>query len=194
METTVDLKKEALKNGAIWGVISVVIFLITWYVMPNLMEGYIYPTLTFLVSIALAIFFTIDMRKKAGGYWSFSEALWKIFVMFLTAMAIIYIFNILFGKYIDPSYPVKMKELVMQKTEDMMKSIGGGMDDEALAKAMQSTKDRVDAQFTPSFSQAVVGFGISAALYFVGALIFAAIFKKNDPNPFGLEEEPVQPS
>jgi len=193
METTVDLKKEALKNGAIWGVISVVIFLITWYVMPNLMEGYIYPTLTFLISIALAIFFTLDMRKKAGGYWSFSEALWKIFVMFLMAMTIVYVFNILFGKYIDTSYPVKMKELVMQKSEDMMKSMGG-MDDEALEKIMQKTKDRTDAQFTPSFSQAVVGFGISAALYFVGALIFAAIFKKNNPNPFGLEEEPAQTS
>jgi hypothetical protein len=43
METTtaVNLKKEALKNGAIWGVINIVIFLVSWYAMPSLMSSYL---------------------------------------------------------------------------------------------------------------------------------------------------------
>ncbi|RZL20057.1 MAG: hypothetical protein EOO96_25445 [Pedobacter sp.] len=86
--TTVNLKTEALKNGAIWGAINIVIFLITWYIMPDLMGSYAYAGLNFVIGISLAVFFCIDLRKKAGGYWTFGEALFKIFVMFLLSMAI----------------------------------------------------------------------------------------------------------
>ncbi|MES2419415.1 MAG: DUF4199 domain-containing protein [Bacteroidota bacterium] len=189
METTVNLKKEALKNGAIWGVISLVIFLVTWYIMPNLMSSYVYSGLVFVIGIALAVFFSIDMRKKAGGYWTFSEALINIFVMFLMSMAIVYVFNLLFGKFIDPTYPATMKEMILSKTEGTFKDLGMG--DEAVSAAMQKTSESLDKQFNPSFGQAIVGFGIAAISYFVGALIFAAIFKKNNPNPFGIEEEPA---
>ncbi len=187
--STVNLKTEALKNGAIWGVISIVIFLVTWYVMPSLMSSYAYGGLNFVIGLALAIFFCLDMRKKAGGYWTFGEALMRIFVMFLMSMALVYIFNILFGKFIDTTYPDTMKEMIMSKTEETMKSIGAGED--VLDKAMESASESLDKQFTPTFSQAVVGFGISAVLYFIGALIFALIFKRNRPvtlNTFPTED------
>jgi len=178
-QTTVDLRTEAIKNGAIWGGISLVIFLITWYIMPSLMSSYAYGGLNLVIGIALAVFFCIDMRKKAGGYWTFGESLFKIFVMFLTSMAIVYIFTILFGKFIDTSYPSTMKEMILTKTEGTFKSLG--LADEALDKAMESTNESLDKQFTPTFSQAIVGFGISAVFYFIGAIIFALIFKRNRP-------------
>lgn len=186
-KTTINLKTEALKNGAIWGAVNLVIFLVTWYIMPSLMSSYWYAGLSVIVGIALAVFFCIDLRKKAGGYWSFGEALWPIFVMFLTSAAIVFIFTIVFGKFIDPTYPVKMKELSMESTEKMMSSMG--MADEALEKAMSDTSERLDKQFSPTFSQAIVGFGIVAIMYFIGALIFALIFKKVNPNPWSLPEE-----
>ncbi|WP_421944322.1 DUF4199 domain-containing protein [Pedobacter sp.] len=177
--TTANLKTEALKNGAIWGAINIVIFLITWYIMPDLMSSYAYAGLNFVIGIALAVFFCIDLRKKAGGYWTFGEALFKIFVMFLLSMAIMYVFNIIFGKYIDTSYPATMKEMILTKTEGTFKSLG--MEGEAMDKAIASTNESLDKQFTPSFSQAIVGFGISAVFYFIGAIIFALIFKKTKP-------------
>lgn len=184
MEATnkVNLKTEALKNGVIWGIISIVIFLITWYVMPNLMSSYIYVGLTFVVGISLAVFFCLDMRKKAGGYWSFGEALWNIFVMFIMATLIVYVFTIIFGKFIDPTYTAKMKEMTTTKTEEMYKSLG--MDEATIAEARVKTQERLESQFNPTFGQAVVGFGISAIFYFIGALIFALIFKKSNPNPW----------
>ncbi|MCJ0743831.1 DUF4199 domain-containing protein [Pedobacter montanisoli] len=188
----VNLKSEALKNGLIWGIINIVIFLISWYVMPSIMGSYTYGILTMLIGIALAIFFCLDMRKKAGGYWTFSQALGPIFVTFLLSMAIMYIFNIAFGKYIDPSYPTTMKEMVLSKSESTMKSLG--LSDEDTAKALESTEKSLDKQFSPSFGQAIVGFGISAVMYFIGALIFALIFKKSDPNPFAnvINEQPSE--
>ncbi len=182
MTSTVNIKNEALKNGLIWGAVNIVIFLATWYLAPDLMSSYAYAAITILIGIAFAIFFCIDMRKKVGGYWTFGEALWPIFVTFVLAMGIVFVFNIVFGKYIDPSYPEKMKEMVLTKTESTMKSFG--LSDEEISKAMDKTHENVEQQFSPNFSQAIVGFGISAVMYFIGALIFALIFKRSNPNPF----------
>lgn len=193
METTTNfnLKAEALKNGAIWGAINIVIFLVTWYIMPSLMSSYVYAGVTIVIGITLAVFFCLDLRKKAGGYWSFGEALWPIFAMFLTSMAIVFVFTVLFGKFIDPTYPVKMKELSMAKTIETYEKMG--MDEEASAKAMQIVEESLDKQFSPTFSQAVVGFGVAAVMYFIGALIFALIFKKSNPNPFApVNDEQVE--
>lgn len=190
--TTVNLKTEALKNGAIWGVINIVIFLVTWYVMPSLMSSYWYLGLTTIVGLALAIFFCIDLRKKAGGYWSFGESLWPIFAMFLTSMAIVFVFTILFGKFIDTTYPTTMKELSMAKAEETYQKLG--MDEQTTQKALESVSETYDKQFSPTFTQAIVGFGIAAVMYFIGALIFALIFKRNNPNPWGHPiDDNVQP-
>ena len=186
MNATIDIKKEALKNGLVWGIVNIVLFLVTWYIAPSLMSSYWYAGLSFLIGLAFAIFFCIDMRKKVGGYWTFGEALWPIFVMFIMAMGVVFIFNVAFGK-IDPSYPEKMKEMVMAKSEATMKSFG--LSDEETAKAMAKTEENLEKQFTPSFSQAVVAFGISAVMYFIGAVIFALIFKRNNPNPFASETD-----
>jgi hypothetical protein len=186
-KTGVNLNAEALKNGITWGVINIVIFLVTWYTMPSLMSSTIYGVITILIGIALAVFFCLDLRKKAGGYWTFGEALWKIFAMFITAAAIVFIFTILFGKFIDTTYPDKMKELTIAKTEETFKSIG--MEGEAVDKALADVDASFEKQFNPTFSQAVVSFGIVAIMYFIGALIFALIFKKTNPNPWSTAED-----
>ncbi len=186
--TTINIKQEALKNGLIWGAVNIVIFLVTWYVMPQLMSSFVYSTITFLIGIALAIFFCLDMRKKVGGYWTFGEALWPIFVTFILGIAIVFVFNILFGKYVDTSYPTTMKEIVLSKTESTLKSFG--IDDSKLDEAMQKTRENLDKQFTPSFTQAIRGFGIAAIMYFIGAVIFALIFKRTQPNPFANQQDP----
>ena len=185
--TTTNLKTEALKNGAIWGGINLVIFLITWYIMPSIMSSFWFTGLSILIGILLAVFFTLDLRKKTGGFWSFGEALWPIFAMFLTSMALVFLFTVVFGKYIDPSYPVKMKELSLASSEKMMTSLG--VSDEALETAMSEASNNLDKQFSPTFSQAVLSFGIAAIFYFIGALIFALIFKKTNPNPWAPSEE-----
>ncbi len=187
MTNSVNIKQEALKNGLIWGAVNVVIFLVTWYIMPSLMSSYVYSFITIGIGIALAVFFCLDMRKKVGGYWTFGEALWPIFVTFVLGMAVVYVFNILFGKFIDTSYPEYMKELVLTKSEDTIKAFG--LSDEEASKALASTRDSLDKQFSPNFSQAIVGFGISAVMYFIGAVIFALIFKNNNRNPFAQQNE-----
>jgi hypothetical protein len=191
METTtaspnVNLRSLAIKNGVIWGVISIVLLLVFNYILPDMMGSYVFTGITFLISIGLAIFFCLDMRKQAGGYWTFKEALLNIFVMFLISMAISFAFTVFFGKYIDTTYPTRMKDMIMSKTESTYKSVG--MEGDQLAEAMAKLNTQLDKQFSPSFYEMIVSFGIAAVMYFIGALIFAAIFKKPRPLYFPTQE------
>ena len=179
VETPVDLRKEAVKNGLIMAAVSIVIFLVMNYILPDLMGSTLFSVLTIVIGLALAVFFSLDMRKKAGGYWTFSEALLHIFIMFLISAGIVYIFTILFGKFIDATYPERMKELIAGKTEEMLAKFG--MDESKMDEMKEKQAQQLEEQFNPSFFQAIVGFGIQAIMYGIGSLIFAAIFKKTKP-------------
>lgn len=179
IENPVNLKKEAYKNGFIMAGVSIILFLVINYVLPEMVGSAVVNSIPTLISIALAVFFCIDMRKKAGGYWTFSEALIHIFIMFLISAGIVYVFTLLFGKYIDPTYNVRMKEAIMDSTESMLGKLG--VDESKIGEMMEAQGEKLDKQFNPSFFEAIVGFGIQAIFYVLGALIFAAIFKRTKP-------------
>ena len=77
----VNAKKIAFINGLIWAVINIFILLAVYYAMPNLLGNMAFAVVTFVISLGLAIYFVLDLRKKIGGYWSFREALSNIFIM-----------------------------------------------------------------------------------------------------------------
>ena len=185
-QSPVNLRGEAIKNGVIMAVISIVIFLVTNYVMPDMMGSGLISGVSLVIGIALAVFFCLDMRKKAGGYWTFSDALMHIFIMFLISAGIVYVFTIVFGKYIDTTYPVRMKEMISEKTAHMLSSMG--IDESKVEEMKEVQAEKMESQFNPTFFQAIVGFGIQAIMYGIGALIFAAIFKKPKPLFFQQEE------
>lgn len=179
VEKTTLLRSEAIKNGLIMAAVSIVIFLVTNYVFPDMMGSMLITAFTVIIGLALSIFFCLDMRKKAGGYWTFSEALLHIFIMFLISAGVVYVFTIIFGKYIDPTYAERMKELISSKTEEMLSQFG--IDESKMDEMKEKQAQQLEEQFNPTFFQAIVGFGIQAIMYGIGALIFAAIFKKVRP-------------
>ena len=185
-QPTANLRQESIKNGLIMAAVSIVIFLFMNYVLPDMMGSTIMSVLQIVIGIGLAIALTIDLRKKAGGYWSFSQALLHIFVMFMISAVVVYFFTIVFGKYIDTTYPERMKEMIYSKTEQMLNSFG--MEQDKIDEAMSNQAEKLEQQFNPTFSQMIVGLGIQLVMYFVGALIFAAIFKKNKPLYLEVEE------
>ena len=71
MQTSSNLKSEAVKSGLIWAAVNIAIFLITFYVRPDLMGSFAWGGLQFLIGLGLAVYFCIDLKKKAGGYWTF---------------------------------------------------------------------------------------------------------------------------
>ncbi|MEO8795091.1 MAG: DUF4199 domain-containing protein [Daejeonella sp.] len=178
-ELITDPKKLALNNSLIWAAINIAIFLIVYYVKPDLMGSFLFTAIQLLIGIALAVYFCMDMRKRIGGYWTFKQALTNIFIMFFVQAIIVFFFTIIFAKFIEPDYAVKMKEIVSNSTQEMLEKVG--MNQDKIDEAMAESDARLEKQFNPGIKEILVGLGTVAIMYFVGALIFAAIFKKDPP-------------
>lgn len=185
--TLPDLKKPALKNGLIWATVNIVLFLLVYYVKPDLMASFGWGIVQFFIGLALAIYFCLDLRKKAGGYWTFKEALRSIFLMFFVQAAVVFFFTIIFAKFIEPAYVDRMKEISAGTTSRMMEKMG--MDQEEIDEAIAQSETALEQQFNPGFKEIVISLGTVAIMYFIGALIFAAILKKEPPFFIQKDEE-----
>ena len=182
METTVNasaLRKAALNNALIWAVINIALFLIVYYVKPDLMGSFTWSIIQFLIGIGLAVWLCLDLRKRAGGYWNFREALSHIFLMFFAQAVIVFFFTIIFAKFIEPSFVDKMKVISQNTTEQMLEKMG--MDQDKIDEALKESEKQIEKQFDPGIKEIFIGIGTVAIMYFIGALIFAAIFKKDPP-------------
>jgi uncharacterized membrane protein YjfL (UPF0719 family) len=184
METTlqsspVNAKSLAVKNGLIWAAINIAIFLVIYYVKADLMGSFAFTGIQMLVGIGLAVYFCIDMRKQIGGYWSFKEALSNIFIMFFVQALVVYFFTVIFAKFIEPDYVVKMKEITQNTTTAMLEKMG--MDQEKIDEAISKMDKDLDGQFNPGLFDMLKSIAFVSIGYFIGALIFAAIFKRERP-------------
>lgn len=180
MESTLqDLNKSAVTNGVIIGALSSVIGIVTYYVAPSLMGSMYFGIGIMLVSLALYVFFTLDLRTKIGGYWDFRTALKGIFLMAFIAGLLGMIVNFVFYKFIEPGAFEKISVFISDGTTKTFENMGMGQDqiDEAVEKQLEAMK----AQFDPSFKDLTKNFGIAVLIQFIMSLIFAAIFKKTQP-------------
>lgn len=175
----ISAKKIAVTNGFIMAAISVILFLLAYYAVPELMGNWAYSIVQMLIGLGIAVYFTLDIRKKIGGYWSFREALSAIFVMFIIQVVVVYFFTVAFGKWIEPSYADRMKEIVLNSTTEMIESFSD--DQELIDKTIEETEVALDKQFNPGPMDMVRNLAVSVIMYFIGALIFAAIFKRERP-------------
>jgi len=183
-----NAKKIAVNNALIWAVINIIIFLLIYYAAPSLMGNFAYGLIQLAIGIGLAIYFTIDLRKKIGGYWSFREALSNIFVMFIVQVVVVTLFTIAFAKWIEPSYADTMREITLNATTRMAETLTS--DQDQIDKIIEEAEKNIEKQVNPGFMDVVQGLAMAAIFYFIGALIFAAIFKRERPvfTPVGDDE------
>lgn len=174
---SIDLKKIATINGFILGGINMAVILLVFYLVPNLIASVVFVIIQFLFGLGLVIYFCLAMRKKIGGYWSFKEALTGIFILLFKSAMVVFFSTLIFGKFIDRSYPVKMKEIAITKSAEMMERWGVAQDkiDESETEIDASLEKR----FNPSIGDVCKSVCTMAIIYFIGALILAAIFKKD---------------
>ena len=180
METTLqDLNKSAITNGLIIGALSVVIGVVTYYVAPSLMGSTSYGIGLMIVSIGLYIFFTLDLRKKIGGYWDFKTALKGIFLMSFIAGLFSILFNYVFYKFVEPGAFESISGYISEGMSGTLENLGMQQEqiDEAVAKQLETMR----GQFDPTLKDLAKNFGIAVLIQFIMSLIFAAIFKKEQP-------------
>ncbi len=173
------LIKVAITNGLIWAFIKIILFLFAYYVAPDLLSNIFYGVFSFGVSIVLAIYFIKDIQRKLGGYWTFRIALKHIFLLFFVQIALTTVFDTAFGKWIEPTYTDMRLEEVRNQAVESAESMYSDQDqiDNMVEQAESWSKMLID----PDFKAFTAILSILAIFYFIGAMIFAAIFKRERP-------------
>lgn len=182
-----NLNKAASTNGVIIGILSTVIGVVTFYMFPSLLGSISFGIGMLVVSIVIYIFFTIDLRNKIGGFWNFREALKGIFLMAFVAGLLYSVANLAFYKFVEPDGYDKISgymESGMTKTLENM-----GMDQDKIDEAISKQVEAIKAQYDPTPMQFFKNIGIAVIVQFVMSLIFAAIFKKEEPVFAAIDEE-----
>ncbi|WP_313258529.1 DUF4199 domain-containing protein [Sphingobacterium sp.] len=182
INATNNVRKQAVINGVILGVISFVLSIISLYFSKSatsiVTSSVINIFVSYAVFLAIAVFFILKLRKANGGYWDFSTALKNIFIMLAITAAIgligINIFNMVY-----PSLQVEAIENTQNLTIEMMEA--NNMPDEQIDATLEMLDQQKEALGSLSIGQILKGLAVSLLLYFVLALIFAAIFKKEKP-------------
>ncbi|MEO8884828.1 MAG: DUF4199 domain-containing protein, partial [Mucilaginibacter sp.] len=148
-----EIKKNALNNGLLLGVIMLILGIVTFYIMISMESalGVIAVPIIFsvILPIAVTIFFTIDLRKKIGGFWDFKQATTGIFIMCIVSFAIQTVGrDLLFAKFIEPDMAQKTQDAVVKATTAMMEKSGAPQ--EKIDKQIESTQKQFDSQVNPT--------------------------------------------
>ena len=182
INATNNVRKKAVINGVILGVISFVLSIISLYFSKSatsiVTSSVINIIVSYAVFIAIAVFFILQLRKANGGYWDFSTALKNIFIM-LAITATIGLIGINIFNMVYPSLQVEAIENTQNLTIEMMEA--NNMPDEQIDATLEMLDQQKEALGSLSIGQILKGLAVSLLLYFVLALIFAAIFKKEKP-------------
>src|SRR5690606_24293841 len=145
---TISAKSLALKYGLIWAAINIVIFLLVYYGMSQLLGSWKQSLVQTIVGIGLAIYFTLEIRKEIGGFWTYREAISSIFVLLIVPSIVLFFFSILFGKWIEPGYYNKISEAALNATTELMEKIT--TDQELIDKTIAETELALEKQLNPS--------------------------------------------
>lgn len=181
--TDTDLKSHAIKNGVGLGLIILVLGIVSSYLLISVSSMVaiiaIPIVLGFILPIVLAIFFSKDLRKKIGGYWGFRRAVSGIFIMFLAAYLISSVGSYIFNKVVEPNMLEKIKTSVISSTTAMMEK--QGVKQSKIDEMVETRNEEFEQRQNLTIGKSIQGYVIGVLFVFVLALIFGAIFKKEEP-------------
>jgi len=175
-----ELKKGGAINGLIFGLIITLAGIISVYVLANTANfALVVATplvVSLLIPLAVAIFLTLSLRKKVGGFWTLRQATTGIFIMFIVAYTCSTLANTLFYQISGSGLKAQTKENLVKVTTSFLERQGANQDE------IDASVTKVTAGFAEgaalSPGQVIQGYLQAIIIIFVAALIFAAIFKK----------------
>jgi len=187
METRVletDNKKNALFSGIALGAVMFVLGIIVYYIIIASASIWVISFVPLVISVILPIFIVIalglDLRKKAGGYWTFKQATTAMFIMFIIAYGVSTIArDYIFVKLVEPDMVQKTEMAVVNATTNMMEK--SGTEQATIDSKIEDMHKKFAEQKNVSVGKTIMGIGTTIVLLFVVALIFAAFLKKEQP-------------
>jgi hypothetical protein len=177
-----QIRKAAVNNGVVLGIISCILGMAMLYLLAgtSAMAAIIAAPVGYLVVlIVIDAVFSIDLRKKAGGYWRFREAVSGIFTMLLIAYLLSTIVSTIFTQVIDKDVNSRMKDNMAGVMETFMTNQGA--DPAAIDTAVANMKADVEKRSEVFSLSMFTSFLTTTIFLFTLALILAAILKKESP-------------
>jgi len=176
------VRKDGIRLGIYLGVLSLVISIVSLYALVNTSNFKIGSMVTgglgIILMIGFSAYFAIMLRKSAGGFWTFSEALKGIFTMLAISVVISTIGTSVFN-LINPEPQQIIFDRTINFTIETMES--AGLEDDIIDKQVADLEKTRDEMRNFSIGQALKALGVSLIMYFVFALILAAILKREKP-------------
>ena len=169
------MKDYIFKNGLLIGAVQIVLLLVSYLMGIDFMMQTWWGVLQFVILLGLIIYFSVEFRKLQGGYATFKESFSVSFGMYAAAGFILTFFNIILYNFIDLEFAEMAKEIVIEKTYDMMESFGAP--EASIDEAIEALEEQ-DSFSVVNLAKSYV-FGLP--VYIIFSLIIAAFIKKNKP-------------
>ena len=167
----VNLTNESIKYGAMLGLVSTALYLLTYVIDPMLMIKWWLGIVMLVLFVVMLVFISKAIRKANGGFISFGKMFQMIFIVMMVSSVISVGFQFVLYKVIDPTLEETLRSALIENTSQWM--MDWGMSESDIEKATEGMQTQ---SFAPS---AWSIFGVLAASV-IFALIFGAIFKKKN--------------
>ena len=176
-------KQFYIKNGLIYATVNIIYLMVTYVMGIDTMMSYYNVALSLLVGLGLMIYMGTQVRSALGGYMTVSDGFKSIMVIYALGAFLYLLFNHVLGTVIDPELPGKIAEATIEKTMALMESMNVPEEQlDQVYEEMGQVKEDVYKTYT------IAGFAKTYVMTIfvgsIGAIIGAAITKKNNPNPF----------
>ena len=161
--------------GAVYGLLSILMYVISEDLLANSILG-------ILILLSYAIVFGIigvKYRNHVGGYLSFGQAYKAVFLMIFMTMLVGTVFNVILYQLIDPDLGMRLTEITIENSEQMMRGFGAPEDQiqESIAGMRGTNSYSMKNQLLGLLYAGIIGNGLVT-------LILAAIAKKNREEEF----------
>ena len=191
MERNISFSTPAVQYGLIAGVVYalglVILYLLgDYYFIGTFAMFFSFRMIPFFIAAAIAVYAGSAQKKLNGGYISFANAFLTVLLAMLISEAFFILTMWLLYNVVDPDLAMRGKEMTLAKIEETYYSLG--MDEEQIDEAMQIVESQ---DFSYGLKTILLGALFSAIISAVIALITAAIIKKEKPETYVSEAEPI---
>lgn len=171
------MSKHALSYGLLAGLFLVAINLIIYLIDPMLLANWLLGVALFTFAFIALLVVGLNIRKAEGGYLPFGKAFVSVFVASLIIAVVGTIYQVLLFNVVDPNLA---GDLIEQSMENMMAFFERfDLPIDEIEKQLETNREQMVNQY--SLGGQTLGLVFEAFLWAIGALIVAAIVKRNPP-------------
>ncbi|HMQ07746.1 MAG TPA: DUF4199 domain-containing protein [Saprospiraceae bacterium] len=168
-----NLQNTWLKYGLIYGGISIVLALYSYYI--SSIGLWTQTLISFLVMIGVMVFASREYKEIHEGVLPYGEALKLNFLVGFVGLFISGIFSLILIQLIDPSIIDTLKDQALESSRVILEKLGTS--EEVINDALEKTEEDFQSRFTPGAMFLNI---LTSAIFVLVVAAIVSIFVKKD--------------